>query len=128
MARCAYIKPGGERCGATAMNGYDHCYGHRPDLSEERRRSASKGGRSGGRGRSSGEIRDLKKRVSGVVDDVLEGRQDRGSAAVAIQGFNALRGILELERKLRETDELEARLAELERAAGSEPERRSWAG
>lgn len=128
MARCAYIKPGGDRCGATAMNGYDHCYGHRPDLAEERRRSASKGGRSGGRGRGSGGIRDLKKRVSDVVDDVLEGRQDKGRAAVAIQGFNTLRAILELERKVRETDELEARLAELERAAGPEPERRLWAG
>ena len=29
MARCAFIKPGGERCGATAMRGYDTCYGHR---------------------------------------------------------------------------------------------------
>ena len=45
---------------------------------------------------------------------VLEGSQDRGRAAVAIQGFNALRGVLELERKIKETDELEARIEALE--------------
>src|ERR671913_2289690 len=59
---------------------------------------------------SSVEIRDLKKRISEVIDAVLEGSQDRGRAAVAIQGFNALRGVLELERKIRELDELEARI------------------
>jgi hypothetical protein len=46
---------------------------------------------------------------------VLEGSQDRGRAAVAIQGFNALRGVLELERKIKEADELEARIEALER-------------
>jgi hypothetical protein len=50
-----------------------------------------------------------------VVDAVLEGSQDRGRAAVAIQGLNALRGVLELERKVRELDELEARIEALEK-------------
>src|SRR3954451_19265349 len=101
MALCAFIKPGGERCKATAMKGYDTCYGHRPDLAEERRRNASKGGRAGGRGRGSRDVGDLKQRISEVIDAVLEGSQDRGRAAVAIQGFNALRGVLELERKIK---------------------------
>jgi hypothetical protein len=35
---------------------------------------------------------------------------------VAIQGFNSLRGVLELERKIREVDELEARIEQLEQA------------
>ncbi len=115
MPCCAFIKTGGERCGATAMKGYETCYGHREDLAEERKRNASKGGRTGGRGRGgSGELQDLKKKISKVIDGVLDGSQDRGCAAVAIQGFNSLRGVLELERKVRELDELEARLAELE--------------
>ena len=49
-----------------------------------------------------------------MIDAVLEGSQDRGRAAVAIQGFNALRGVLELERKIKETDELETRIEALE--------------
>ncbi len=33
---------------------------------------------------------------------------------MGIQGFNALRGVLELERRVKETDDLEARIEELE--------------
>ncbi len=51
MARCAFTKPGGQRCKAAAMKGYDTCYGHREDLADVRRANASKGGKSGGRGR-----------------------------------------------------------------------------
>jgi hypothetical protein len=73
----------------------------------------------GGKGGGGKEIRDLKRRILEVIDGVLEGSQDRGRAAVAIQGFNALRGVLELERKIRELDELEARIEALElREAG----------
>jgi hypothetical protein len=58
------------------------------------------------------------------VEAVLDGSQDRGRAAVAIQGFNSLRGVLELERKVREVDELEARIEQLEQANGSGKEKR----
>jgi hypothetical protein len=70
----------------------------------------------GGKGGGGKEIRDLKRRISEVIDGVLEGSQDRGRAAVAIQGFNALRGVLELERKIKETEELEARIEALEQS------------
>ena len=80
--------------------GVQWCFNHDPTRAEERRRNAS--------------IKDLKRRISEVIDAVLEGSQDRGRAAVAIQGLNALRSVLELERKIRETDELEARIASLE--------------
>jgi hypothetical protein len=59
-----------------------------------------------------------------VIDAVLEGSQDRGRAAVAIQGFNSLRGALELERKVREVDELETRIEQLEQATGDGKEKR----
>jgi hypothetical protein len=90
--------------------GVQWCFNHDPARAQERRRNASRAGRSVG----SREIRDLKKRILGVVEAVLEGSQDRGRAAVAIQGFNALKGVVELERKVRETDELEARIEALE--------------
>ena len=61
---------------------------------------------------SSVEIRDLKKRISEVVDAVLEGSQDRGRAAFALQGFNALKSVLELERK-----EILERIEALEQSA-----------
>ena len=110
MARCAGIKRDGGKCTATVEPPNEYCWWHDPDNAAQRKRAAAKGGKSTG----SREIRDLKRRISEVVEAVLGGSQDRGRAAVAIQGFNALKGVLELERKIREVDELEARIEELE--------------
>jgi hypothetical protein len=110
MSRCQGIKRDGGRCTASVAPGVQWCFNHDPERAADRKRNASRAGKSSG-GR---EIRDLKRRISDVVDAVLEGSQDRGRAAVAIQGLNALRGVLELERKIRELDELEARIEALE--------------
>ena len=110
MARCVGIKRDGAQCTTIVRPPQTHCYQHDPARAQERRHNASRAGKStGGR-----ELRDLKRRISDVVDAVIEGSQDRGRAAVAIQGLNALRGALELERKIRELDELEARIEALE--------------
>ena len=66
---------------------------------------------------SSVEIRDLKKRISLVIEAVLEGSQDRNRAALAIQGFNALRSVLELEGKVKEQEKILERLEALEQSA-----------
>ena len=66
---------------------------------------------------SSVEIRDLKKRISLVIDTVLEGSQDWSQAPVAIQGFNALRSVLELERKVKEQEKILERIEALEQSA-----------
>jgi len=114
MARCQGLKRDGGRCTLSVPPGVQWCYNHDPARAEERRRNASRAGKGAG-GR---EIRALKGRLSEVVDAVLEGSQDRGRAAVAIQGLNALRAVLELERRIKETEELEARLREIERRFG----------
>jgi hypothetical protein len=118
--QCAGITRSGERCTHAAKGPSGFCHLHDPDRAAERKRNASRAGKStGGR-----EIRDLKHRISEVVEAVLDGSQDRGRAAVAIQGFNSLRGVLELERKVREVDELEARIEQLEQVNGSGREKR----
>ncbi len=120
MAVCAGIKRKGGRCTAAVGPGESYCYHHDPERAGQRKRAASRAGKSvGGR-----EVRNLKRRISDVIDGVLEGSQDRGRAAVAIQGFNALRGVLETERKVKETEELAARIEELERASGGRKENR----
>ena len=121
MCRCQGIKRDGGRCTASVPPGVQWCFNHDPERAADRKRNASRAGKSAG-GR---EIRDLKRRISDVVDAVLEGSQDRGRAAVAIQGLNALRGAVELERKIKETEELEARLEALERLQ-AEPGGRRW--
>lgn len=122
MGRCQGIKRDGGRCTASVAPGVQWCFNHDPERSADRKRNASRAGKSSG-GR---EIRDLKRRISDVVDAVLEGSQDRGRAAVAIQGFNALRGVLELERKVKEQEEILERIAALERSAETTEGGRAW--
>jgi len=60
------------------------------------------------------EIVDIKGVVRRVVGGVLNGSIERGVAAVAFQGFNTWLKAAELERRIREQDEIEERLAALE--------------
>ena len=111
MTRCQGIKRDGGRCTLSVPPGVQWCFNHDPARAQERRRNASKAGKStGGR-----ETRGLKRRILEVVDAVLEGSQDRGRAAVAIQGFNALRGVIDLELKVREQEEILERIEALEK-------------
>jgi hypothetical protein len=102
------------------MRGYSTCYGHRPDLADERRRNASKGGRSGGRGRGSGELAEIKALLSELTNRVIGGEGvevlETGRAAVANQILGTRLRALELERKVREQDELERRIEEMAEA------------
>jgi len=109
MPRCPATKRDGGQGTTIVRSPQTYCYQHDPERAAERKRNASKAGRSGSR-----EIRDLKRRISEVIDAVFEGSQERGRAAVAIQGLNALRGVLELERKIREQEEILERLVALE--------------
>jgi hypothetical protein len=127
MARCAYIKPGGERCGAAAMRGYETCYGHRPDLAAERQRNASRGGKSGGRGRGgSGETAEIRALLKDLTAGVLEHRINTGTAAVVTQLLNARIRLVEVDRKVHETDVLEVKLRELEESITGQTGGRQW--
>ena len=74
------------------------------------------------------EIAEVKKHIRELVEGVVEGRVDRGRASVAFQGLGVLKGFIEVERKIKETQELEQRIAELEQAASSADYRggRAW--
>jgi len=54
--------------------------------------------------------------VHKIIRRVLFSELDKGRAAVALQGYNTLLRAVEVERKIRETEELQARLAALEKA------------
>jgi hypothetical protein len=53
-----------------------------------------------------------------MADKVLSGEQDRSAAAVAGQLLNIKLRAIEVERKMKETDELEERIEALERTGG----------
>jgi hypothetical protein len=90
------------------------CWNHHPDYEQARRRRASKGGKRGGRGRPQAELSDIKRRLSDLADDVLQGRQDKAVAAVASQVLNVLLRAISVETKLKEQIELVERLESLE--------------
>jgi hypothetical protein len=56
----------------------------------------------------------IKDALKDLYDDVLEGRVERSAAAVCGQIANAQLRAVELERRIREQNDLEARLDELE--------------
>ena len=110
MPRCAGIKRDGGRCATIVEPPQTHCYQHDPARAEERRRNASRAARS----RPSRELGAIKQRLSDLADDVLEGRMDKGVAAVASQVFNVYLRAVSVELKAREQLELIERLEALE--------------
>jgi hypothetical protein len=116
MGQCTATKRNGEPCTLPAVGQQSLCWAHDPKNAEKRRKGQSRGGR----GKASTEVRDLKGQLQDLATGVLEGRLDRGNAVVVNQILNTRLRAIDLERKIREQDELEERLAALEGALGSQ--------
>jgi hypothetical protein len=126
MAKCSAIKADNGRCKVEAMPGAEWCWNHHPDYEEARRRRASKGGKRGGRSRPQVELSGLKAQLEDLTRDVLAGDLETGRAAVANQLINTRLRTIDLERKIKETDELETRIEALELASEGRKEGRTW--
>jgi hypothetical protein len=109
VPRCAGNKRDGEPCTATVEAPLAFCWWHDEANAEQRRRAASKGGRA----KPSREIRDLKKELEDLAQGVLTGEVDKGTGAVVNQIMHTRLRAVELERRVREQDELEQRIEEL---------------
>jgi hypothetical protein len=110
MPQCAGIKRDGGRCAVVVGPGQSHCYAHDPERSQERKRNASRGGRSKGHG----ELGELKKQIKDLTERVLSGELLTNQAAVANQLINTRLRAIEQERKMKELEELAMRLEALE--------------
>src|ERR671911_180405 len=110
MPRCAAKKEDGSPCERIVGASHSYCYSHDPKRAAERQRSAARGGRS----KASAEIAGLKGQLKKLAADVLSGEVERGAATAVNQIINSQARLLELERKIKETEELEARLEALE--------------
>jgi hypothetical protein len=110
MPQCAGIKRDGGRCTVVVGPSQTHCYQHDPARSQERKRNASRGGRSKGNQR----LAKLDKQLEDLAADTLADKVERGVAAVVNQIINTRTRLVELERKIREQEELESRLEALE--------------
>lgn len=110
MPQCAGIKRDGGRCTVVVGPGQSHCYSHDPRRAEERKRNASRGGKSKGNQK----LAKLDKQLEDLAADTLADNVERGVAAVVNQIINTRARLIELERKIKETEELEVRLEALE--------------
>jgi hypothetical protein len=127
LAKCSGITQAGTVCKGIPIDGSQWCHAHHPDRTDERRRYGSKGGKRGGRGRPQAELSDIKRRLSDLADDVLEGRQDKGVAAVVSQVLNVYLRAISIEMKQKEQLELVGRLEALEEGLEQNKRRsRTW--
>jgi|SRR5215211_241694 len=110
MPRCVAVKPDGSPCERIVGVSQSYCYAHHPANAERRSRDAARAGRSS----PNGELKEVKGLLKKLTQQVLSGELQTSSAAVANQLLNTRLRALELERKWKEIEELEGRLAAVE--------------
>jgi hypothetical protein len=113
--QCGAVKRDGARCTLPAAGPHGLCWAHDPTNAEKRRKMASKAGRA----KANREVALLKKELHTLKDNVLSGSVDRNDAAVVVQIYRTLKEFVELERRVKETDQLAADIEELKREYGA---------
>ena len=122
MSRCAATKPNGTPCERIVGVSQTYCYSHDPANAGQRHQAASKAARAKG----SGQVREVTNKLAKLADDVLGGTVDKATGSVVAQILGVLIRGIEQERKIREQDELEARLAVLEARYRQQGGGRRW--
>jgi hypothetical protein len=106
---CKATKRNGEPCTLPSYGSSSLCWAHSPEIAERRRRGQSGGGRS----KPTKELVSIEQRLSGLADDVLEGRTEKGTGAVVSQILNVYLRAIATELKVREVEDLSREVEEL---------------
>lgn len=122
--QCPSLKRNGDRCSGSVPEDKYHCWFHDPANSDKRRAAASKGGK-GNRAKLS---KQLHARLDGLIEQVVEGELEPYPASVAGQLIKVKIALIEQERKLKETEELESQLEELTNALEEQQARQKERG
>ena len=122
MALCTGTKRNGEGCTATVEPPLRYCWWHDPANAEKRHRAASKGGR----GKTSKVTKGLHELLEDLANRVIEGKLETSRGAVANQLIGTRIRLLEYERRLKEQEELEGRLEELEAILTQRKDASGW--
>ncbi len=120
---CSATKRNGSPCTLPSNGSSGLCWAHDPKNAAARRKGQSRGGKN----KPSRELIDIKKRLSSLASDVLEGEVDRGTAAVTSQVLNVYLRALSVEIKLKEVDELAKELEDLRALVETRKEDNRWA-
>lgn len=120
MKKCQAIKANGGRCERIVSAEQDYCYSHDPSRQSERKRNAA----AGGRVKATGEVSRVKANLQALADSTLSGETDTRVAAVVTGVWNTYLNAIRTELKVREIDEFESRLKDLEEAIQRQRETR----
>jgi hypothetical protein len=112
--RCAGTKRDNSPCTTAVEPPQRFCWWHDPANADKRRRAASKAGKS----KPNRELPSIKALLEDLTERVLSGELQTGQAAVANQLINTRLRAVEQERKVKEAEELEARIEALEARMG----------
>jgi hypothetical protein len=111
MNRCAGTKRDGTPCTATVEPPQIYCWWHAPEHAEQRRRAASKGGKS----KANREVASLKAELKDLIAKVEKGTLEPTRGNTMLRGYSVLLDLIKLERGIFVEDDLAARIEELKR-------------
>lgn len=122
MGACRATTAKGEACRGSADGPQGYCWAHDPENADARKRNASRAAKS----KPSRDLIQTRAQLQQLADNVLAGEVDRANATAAGQLLNVKLLTIELERRLKETQDLQERIEELEDALRREDGRRAW--
>jgi hypothetical protein len=122
MPQCSGLKRDGSQCTSTVNPPHTRCWWHDPANAERRRRAASRGGK----GKAGRALKELHALLEDLTKRVIEGKLETSRGAVANQLIGTRIRLLEYERRLKEQEELEGRLEELEAILTQRKDASGW--
>ena len=111
MNRCAGTKRDGSTCTATVEPPHVYCWWHNPQHSEQRRKAASRGGKS----KANREVANLKAELKELIAKVEDGTLEPPRGNTMLRGYGVLIDLIKLERGIFVEDDLARRIEELKR-------------
>jgi hypothetical protein len=112
LRQCSGTKRDGSPCTATVEPPQTYCWWHDPNNAAERRRAASRGGRS----RPSREVRAIKEEIREAIGKLEREELDRNIARAMFSGYSVLLDYIKLERGVYLEEELAARVEALKKS------------
>ena len=110
-ARCRGVKRDGGPCTLPANSPDGYCWAHSPKHAEERRRMASRAGKS----RGSREVANLKGELKDLIGKVEDGPLEPTRGNTMLRGYGVLLDLIKLERGIFVEEDLARRIEELKR-------------
>src|SRR5215212_9195980 len=111
MKQCPSITANGLRCSRLIKDSESYCYAHDPVRAAERKAHASNAAKAKN---SQSELVSVRQRLRELGEDVLAGKVDKSKASITAQVWGVFLKAVEQERKQKEVQEFEERLAKLE--------------